>query len=99
MKLIKVNQLNVAEDALLETQTNHEFEVWMKDHSIFETFFHEAFKRNAADFMENLLKNLPKNFIEDVLLPSDNYIQYATEWLEKSDRKTDRYRKRSLIFC
>ena len=48
---------------------------------IFETFVHEAFERNATDFMTLLLSNLPKHYLEETFIHSENYISYVTKWL------------------
>ena len=48
---IRVNQLHIAESALLQSEHDHEFENWMNSKSIFETFFHEAFKERGLIYL------------------------------------------------
>ena len=82
---IRVNQLSIAESAVLQSQNDRDFENWMNDKTftdVFETFLHEAFKRNATGFMQKLLENLPRNYIEGTFVESPNYIGFVIEWIQ-----------------
>ena len=70
-------KVDIARAALVESQNVKEFETWMLENEIYEQFLHEAFLNNNSDFFADLLQNLPRSFIVERFLLSDNFMTFV----------------------
>ena len=87
-----LNQVQIAQQAVVDAQKDNDLEHWMMENEIYEDFLHEAFLKNNIDFFADLLDNLPHSFVSRDFIHSKRYLTFMASWLSnRHDKEFNRF--------